>query len=75
MQQTWCRPVHTVSVSVNSHELCSVDVEGCVLLVRSVPSASHIPASSMRFPELCGERFDKDISFRSVFQVPSPSPA
>ena len=49
-------PVIAASVSVSSYELCSVALEGFVLLGPFVHSLFPIPSasSSTEFPELCG---------------------
>lgn len=54
--QTCVGPMHAVSISGSLYELFSVDSEGLVFLVSSIPSVFHTPASSsVGFPEQGGE--------------------
>lgn len=68
LMQAWAVPVLAVLVSVSSYDLCSVDFEGPVLLVPSIPSASCTisASSSVGFPELWGKGFEGIIPSRAV---------
>ena len=60
-------PRHLASYSASAHELCSVNLEGLMFLVTSIPFDSYkfsTPSSPMS-PELREEKFDEDISFRT----------
>lgn len=39
--RAWARPVLAASVSESSHELCSADLEGFLLLLSSIPTGSN----------------------------------
>lgn len=60
-------PVLAASVSGGPYEHCSVDSEGLVLLVSSVPSDSYTlySSSSMGFPDSWWEGFYRDIPLRT----------
>ena len=61
--------VHAASVSVSLYQLCSLHLQGLVLLLSSITFGSHTPSasSSVGFPELWREGFDGDIPFRTEY--------
>ena len=66
--QTCAGPVLAASVSVSSYKLCSVDLEGLVLLVYTILSCHNTFSASFSigFPEFQGKGFDGSILSRAM---------